>query len=441
MLGGELVLQLALILVNAVFACAEIALLSLNDGRLEKMAEGGNRAARRLLGLTREPAKFLATIQVGITLAGYLGSAFAADSFSGPLAAVFSAALAALGLGGKIPARALSTVAVVLITLILSFFTLVLGELVPKRVAMKKADVLAFGLASFLYGISRIFAPVVWLLTRATNGILRCLGVDPRSEEAEVTEEEIRLMIDLGNARGVIPSGEQEMIHNVFDFGGKTAGEVMTHRREVRLLRLEDDDAAWEREIIEGRHSLYPVCGKTSDDIAGILNARDYLCLRDRSRETALAQAVRPAQFVPTSAKADVLFHRMKKSRDHFAVVLDEHGGMMGIVTMSDLLEELVGDIAENEADAEAPAIVKRGAGIWQISGGAPLDKVARETGAPLPAADYDTFGGYVFTLLGRIPDDGETFDLEAEGLRISVVSVKDHRLERALVRRQGKKA
>jgi putative hemolysin len=327
---------------------------------------------------------------------------------------------------------------------VLSFFTLVFGELVPKRIAMNKAESLAFALSSLILFISKIFAPIVWLLTKTTNGILRIFGIDPNAQEDEVTEEEIRLLVDAGSEKGAIAEGEKEIIDNVFEFDDKTAEEVMTHRRDTIILWLDDDDAAWDKIIRETDHSRYPVCGENEDDVRGVLDARNYFelftaGLDDIKRGEVMAKAVEPPQLVPATIPTNVLFRKMKKRRNHFAVVIDEYGGMDGVVTMNDLLEELVGDIAENEADAEAPAIVTRAPGVWQISGGAPLDKVARETGAPLPAADYDTFGGYVFTLLGRIPDDGETFDIEAEGLRINVVSVKDHRLERALVRRQGK--
>jgi putative hemolysin len=424
-----LLFQLLLILINAVFASAEIALISLNDTKLEKLSLSGNKKAKRLLGLTKEPAKFLATIQVGITLAGFLGSAFAADNFSGLL----TGALIAAGL--KIPANTLNHISVIAITLILSFFTLVLGELLPKRLAMKKADALAFAMANLIIFISKAFAPVVWLLTKSTNGLLRLLGIDPHSEDSGVTEEEIRMMIDMGSARGIIGKGEKEILHNVFEFGDKTAGEVMTHRRDVVLLHLEDSDEDWEKTIIENRHSWYPVCGKNTDDITGALQARDYLCLKDRSRPAALIGAVRPVQFVPTSVKTDVLFRRMKKSRNHFAVALDEHGSLMGIVTMNDLLEELLGDLEDDiSAPLEQPLIINAGGEAWYISGAAPLERVARELDAGLPVDKHDTFAGFVFSLLGHIPEDGSKDEISALGLTIKIIDMKEHRLERALV-------
>jgi putative hemolysin len=426
-----LLLQLLLIAVNAFFACAEIALISLNENRLEKMSSSGNRQAKRILSLTRQPAKFLATIQVGITLAGFLGSAFAADNFSGRITHQL------ISMGAKIPAKTLSTISLVTITLILSFFTLVLGELLPKRIAMKKADALAFSFSGIILFVSKVFAPVVWLLSKSTNGLLRLIGISPDTDNEAVTEEEIRLMIDMGSAKGTIKDREKEILHNVFEFDNKTAGEVMTHRRDAVLLRLEDSDDEWEKTIVENRHSFFPVCGKNPDDIAGVLRSRDYFCLKDRSRKTVMEQAVRAAQFVPNSVRTDKLFGRMKKNRDHFAVVLDEHGGMMGIVTMQDLLEELVGSLDDDSSSPpEKPLIEKTGPGAWIVNGAISLDRAARELEVPLPVDHYDTFSGFVFSLLGRIPEDGSQTELEAEGLNIKILDIRERRLEKALVTR-----
>jgi putative hemolysin len=301
---------------------------------------------------------------------------------------------------------------------------------------MRKAESLAFALSPFIVFISKLLAPAVWFLTRSTNGLLRLFGIDPDAENEAVTEEEIRLLIEAGSARGSIASGEKEIINNVFEFDDITAEEVMTHRRDAAFLRLKDKDREWERIVLENRHSYYPVCGENIDDIRGVLCARDYLGLKDKSRSPVMANAVKPAQLVPNTVPANVLFRRMKSRRNHFAVVVDEYGSVDGIVTMNDLLEALVGDLADSEERAELPAIEKKGPGLWRINGGASLDKVAAETGAALPVESYDTFGGYVFTLLGRIPEDGEKPVLEDQGLSISVTKIKDRRLVSAIVRK-----
>ena len=432
----QLLLLLCLILISGFFSCAEIAIISLNKNKLEKMLEGNlktkaNRRAKRIRSLTAQPSRFLATIQVGSILAGFLASAFAASSISGRL----TLWLASLGMTHY--AAILATASVVIITIILTFFQIVLGELVPKRLAMKKADILAYPISGSIMLISKIFAPVVWLLTKTTNGILWLIGIKDEADDYAVTEEEIRLMIDVGSSRGTIKDGEKEILHNVFEFDNKTAGEVMTHRRDTVLLRLEENDNDWEKTISENSHSFFPVCDNCPDDIVGVLNARDYLCLSDRRRETVMAKAVCPAQFIPTSVRTNILFGRMKKNRNHFAVVLDEHGSMMGIITMKDLLEELVGNLDDDSSSPpERPLIQKTGPETWIINGAISLEKAAREMEVSLPVERYDTFAGFVFSLLGHIPEDGFRGELEESGLHITILDIKERRLEKAHVRR-----
>ena len=276
----QILLQILLIALNAVFASAEIAVISMHDTRLEKLAAEGNKKAIRLAALTSQPARFLATIQVAITLSGFLGSAFAADNFSDMLVDWLS------GLGTPIPVQTLDTIAVLLITLLLSYFTLVFGELVPKRVAMKHSEKLALGMASLISLISKLFAPLVWLLTGSTNGILRCMGIDPDSDDEAVTEEEIRMLVDAGSEKGVIDQEEQQLIQNVFEFDDLTVGEIATHRTEVVLLWMDEDAEQWEKTIFESRHSVYPLCNESVDDVVGILDVKDYFRLRIRRRKT-----------------------------------------------------------------------------------------------------------------------------------------------------------
>jgi len=239
----------------------------------------------------------------------------------------------------------------------------------------------------------------------------------------------------VGSARGSIKEGEKEILHNVFEFGNRSAGEVMTHRRDVVMLRLDESDDEWEKTVTGNRHSYFPVAGKNTDDIAGVLKSRDYLCLEDRRREIVMARAVKPAQFIPDTVRTDALFRRMKKNRNHFAVVLDERGGVMGVVTMKDLLEELVGNLDDDASvPEERPLIEKTGQGTWIVNGAVSLDRAAREMNLPLPVDRYDTFSGFTFSLLGRIPQDGSQEELEAEGLIIKIMEVRERRLEKALV-------
>jgi len=425
----QIILQLILIALNAVFACAEIAVISMNDNKLAIMTAQGDKRAIRLSRLTASPAGFLATIQVGITLAGFLGSAFAAGNFAGKLTKWL------ISIGTDLPAGTLNTISVIVITIILSYITLVLGELVPKRIAMRKAERLALAMSGLIDTISKIFAPVVWLLTVSTNGILRLCGIDPHARDEEVTEEEIRMMVDAGSEKGAIDPEEKEMIHNIFEFDDTTASDIMTHRTEVSILWDDESDEQWEKTIIGSRHSVYPICMDSPDDVIGVLYTKDYFRLKDKTRSNVMEHAVRPAYYVPEMVRADVLFRNMKNNRNHFAVVLDEYGGMSGIVTMNDLLEQLVGKLDDDIIRREPPALIENiDSATWLIQGTAPLDDVSVELGVKLPENEYDTFGGFVFGLLGTIPDDGSAPELEAYGMNIKVTNIHDHRIESAVV-------
>ncbi len=427
----QIILQIVLIFLNAVFASAEIAVISFNSNKLSQMAQKGDKRAKRLIKLTDPPAKFLATIQVAITLSGFLGSAFAADNFSEKLVSWASPKI-----GHIISEKALDSISVVLITIILSYFTLIFGELVPKRLAMKKTEKMALGISGMMGVCSKIFAPIVWVLTKSTNIVLRMFGVDPNAEDNEVTEEEIRLMVDAGTETGAIDFDEQQIITNVFEFDDITAGEIATHRTEISFLWLEETDEEWEEIIFSSRHSLYPICDESVDKIIGVLSTKEYFRLRDKSRENVMKEAVRPANFVPESVRADILFERMKKSRDHFAVVLDERGGMTGIVTINDLIEELVGDIDDEYEEHEDDIIKKIDSETWSIGGNADMEDVEEALGIKIDDDEYDTdtFGGFIFSVLGTIPNDGTQVEVQAQGLNIKVTDIQEHRVVRALV-------
>jgi len=435
---GQLLLQLALIFLNAVFACAEIAVLSVSEAKITKLEESGNRRAKKLRRLTEQPSKFLSTIQVAITLSGFLGSAFAADNFAARLVNWV------VSLGVEVDPETLQDISVIVITLILSYFTLILGELVPKRLAMKKSEQMALAMAPMLLGFAKLFTPIVWFLSVSTNLVLRVMGIDPNEEDEEVSEEGIRLMVDEGGQKGVIDEQEQKIIQNVFEFNDITVGEFATHRTDIHPLWLEDDDEEWENIIHDTRHSMYPVCGDSIDNVVGILSVKDYFRLKGAPREQIL-ESLRPAYYVPEGLHADVLMKQMKNTKNHFAVVLDEYGGLRGIVTMNDLLEQLVGDLTDNndEAEPEEPDIVKLDTpedddceGIWVIRGVAPLGEVAEELNVELPTEKYDTMGGYVFSNYGIVPEDGTEFDIELEPLHVRVTEIKDHRIMKMIVRR-----
>ena len=421
---GQLLLQIILIVFNAVFACAEIAVLSFNNAKLEKLSEEGNKRAIRLARLTCQPARFLATIQVAITLSGFLGSAFAAENFA-PLLTEWL-----IGLGVRIPVSTLNSISVVLITLILSYITLVFGELVPKRLAMKKAEALSLALSGLITFISKLFAPIVWLLTVSTNGLLRLLGIDPDAEDSEVSEEEIRMLVDSGSEKGVIDSEESEMIQNVFEFDDLTVGEIVTHRTEISFLWNDESIEEWDKTIKSTSYSFYPICEDSIDNIIGVLNAKVYLRLTDLSRENVMKEAVREVFFVPESMKADTLFRSMKKNRNNFAVVLDEYGGTHGIVTMSDLLVQIVGEFDDEDTEED---ILPAGENAWRINCRAEIEKLERLFDIEIDT-ESATVGGWVVEQFEDIPNEGSTLVYD-DSFSIEVTKTDNKRVQEVIVR------
>lgn len=422
-------LLLVLIFLNATFASAELAVISMNDAKLRKLAADGDKRAGKLVALTDQPARFLATIQVAITLAGLLQSAFAADNFAGPLVTVLVKA------GVPVSENILKNICIVIITLVLAYFNLVFGELVPKRIAMKKSESMALGMSGMLYFVAKAFAPLVWLLTASTNLVLRILGMNPEEEGDSVTEEEIRMMLAEGNEKGTIPAEENELIQNVFDFNDISIEEICTHRKETEMLFLSDDQEEWEKTICGSSHTFYPICGEDMDDVVGVLNTKIYFRLLDRSRESIMEQAVENAFFVPEGMKANVLFGKMQQGRNYFAVVIDEYGGTTGIVTLHDLIEALVGDLEEKEETPKPREIEPLPDGSWRIRGWADLEEVAEALDRRLPTDIYETFSGYICGMTGRVPEDGESFLWEGDGLQIQVQKVQGHMIQEALVR------
>lgn len=423
-----ILLQVLLIGLNAIFACAEIAVISMNDNKLAKMAAEGDKRAIKLSKLTEDSARFLATIQVAITLSGFLGSAFAAENFSDVIVDGL------VNLGVTIPRTVLDSIAVVVITIILSFFTLVFGELVPKQVAMRKAEPIALGLSGLITTISKIFKPIVSLLTASTNGVLRLFGIDPSEEPEEVSEEEIRMMVDVGSEKGAIDDEEREFIQNIFEFDDISADEIYTHRTDVDMLDISDGVDAWKEIIYTTRHSLYPICDGSADNIIGVLNTKEYFRLEDQSLENIMENAVRQPYFVPSSVKADILFKNMKQGRHSLAIVMDEYGGMDGIVTINDLVEQLVGELTVEENEIEELPIKKISDNTWEIQGTAFLEDISEELGINLSDEEYDTLNGLVFHELGSIPEDGSSIEIDVPGLHITSKNIVDHQLESATV-------
>ncbi|KAF5068744.1 hemolysin family protein [Anaerotignum sp.] len=426
MLIGPLILQVVLIAMNAVFASAEIAVISMNDAKMKRMAMEGDKRAERLIYLTDQPARFLATIQVAITLAGLLGSAFAAENFAGELAQFLKNS----GLDTSL--SFLRSLCVFLITLILAYFNLVFGELVPKRVAMKNSEKLALGMSGMLKLVSKLFAPLVWLLSASTNGMLRLIGIDPEDEEEVISEEEIFMMLDQGSEKGTIDLEESTFIRNVFAFDDIPVEQACTHRVDVVMLEIEDDMETWDTIILENRYTYFPICGEDSDDILGVLDTKSYFRMKEKSRELVMEQAVEKPYFVPETMKADALLRNMRKNRRHFALVLDEYGGLSGVITLRDLVQLLIGDMLN---DAEEEEIKCIGDDVWHIMGSASLEDVSDALKIPLPIDEYETYGGFIFSELGKIPEDGSQFTIVTYGMEILVKEVQNHRIGETVVR------
>ena len=430
----QLLLQVVLILLNAFFAAAEIAVVSLNGTKLRKLEEEGDKKAGKLLRLVEEPASFLSTIQVGITLAGFLGSAFAADNFSEYLV---KWVYVDLGFRG-IPEVALDTMAVVVITIILSYFTLIFGELVPKRIAMPLSLEVARVSSGVISGVAVIMKPIIWFLSFSTNTVLRILHMKTEAEEDSVTEEEIRMMVELGGEKGTIDQEEQEWIQNVFRFDDISVRDAMTREADVVSFSLEEGEEEILRTIRETGLSRYPVYDEDINDIAGILNARDYLLNRGCAEPKQMQELLREAYFVPDTIHADDLFRDMQTNKVHIAIVIDEYGQTAGIITMEDLLEEIVGNIYDEFDPDQVPEMVRLEENLWRVSGGVAMDELAEELAIDLPEdTDYDTVGGMIYSCLRTIPADGSQFDVQVNGLDIHVEAIEDQRIETALIRKR----
>lgn len=425
---GSLILLVVLIFLNAVFASAEIAVISMNDAKLSKMASDGDKRAVRLTALVNEPSRFLATIQVAITLAGLLSSAFAADKFAQPIVE------AIMKTGISVSQSLISNIAVIVITIILAYFNLVFGELVPKRIAMKKSEQMALGMSGLLYAVSKIFKPIVFILTASTNIILKMFRINPNEDEERVNEEEIRLLLSQGIEQGTIKNSESELIQNVFEFDDTALEQICTHRIDVISLNINDSVENWHNIIDANRLSYFPLYEDSPDNIVGVLDTKDYFRLDDKSKDSVIKNAVDTPFYVPEGMKANVLFAEMRNSRRYFAVIIDEYGGFSGIITLHDLLEALVGDMYEEEEPLPPADIQKVDDNSWCIYGCADLEDVSKMLDVDLPFNEFDTFNGYICSYLEQIPNDGESFELETDILVISVQNVLNHMIDSAIV-------
>ncbi|SCZ81765.1 hemolysin family protein [Acidaminobacter hydrogenoformans] len=432
----------ALILLNGFFSASEIALISLNDKKIQAMAEDGHLKAIKLRKILGSPSRFLATIQVGITTAGFLASAFAALYYTERLTATLKTTL-----GGALGSFSLSddfirNLAVILITLILSYFSLVLGELVPKRLASHNAESFAMAVIGPVTLLSKATYPFVRFLTLSSNFFVRLFGIDPHQENENVTEEEIRMMVDVGEEKGTIEIDEKEMINNIFEFNDKTVDDIMTHRMDIVSLPIEANLDETVALINEEKYSRIPVYEDTIDNIVGILFSKDIIQYLAGTYSTELSAdgftlqpLLRKPYFVPTSKHTDDLLRDFKVNKVHMAVIIDEYGGTAGIVTLEDLLEEIVGDISdEDDEDDLLQDITPLEDGSFLVEGLASLEDLESYFKVNLPTEEFKTVTGFIIGELGNIPEEGEHPTFDYEGLTFLVLEVDDKRVTKIRV-------
>ena len=422
------ILVLALIGVNAFFAMSEIAIISLNDAKLHHDAENGDKKAKTLCRLVSEPNNFLATIQVAITLAGLLSSAFAADKY-----ADFFTGLIMSATGGIIGEAAVHTIVLVILTMILSYVTLVFGELVPKRIAMHYPERIAYSIGGVLSFFYKVFRPFVGLLGASTNGILRLFGINPKEEPESATEENIRMMLDAGNEKGTIEESEKEMINNIFEFDDRTVGEVMTHRMDLTAVELSLPIAEAVDLAISDGYSRMPVYEDTIDNIKGIIYAKDLLALIGEKNfaQRKVSDFLRPVSFIPESNSCREAFFEFQQKKIQIAVVVDEYGGTAGIVSMEDLIESVMGNI-QDEYDDEEAEYSRIDEDNFDLEGTMLLDDVAEILNIEFPdELDYDTLGCFITDMLGRIPEESEHPVVTYQNVEFTVIRTEEHRIEK----------
>lgn len=428
----QIILLVILILLNAFFAMSEIAVVSLNDNKIKKMAEDGHKKAKKVIKLTSSSSSFLSTIQIGVTLAGFLASASASQAFVDRFGHFL---IEALGTFGNHNQGLINTVSLVIVTLIMSYFSLVFGELVPKRLALQNPEKVSFAVVGILLCVRTCLKPFVVILSLSTNLMLRILGIDPNEEPENVTEEEIRMMVDVGEEKGVIEESQKEMINNIFEFDDITAEDIMTHRTDILAVEVTDSLEEAAKIAIEEGFSRIPVYEDDLDNIVGLIYAKDLLPFTGKTypHEITVGEKMRSVYCVPESKKCGSLFKEMTEKHIQMAIVVDEYGGTAGLVTMEDLIESILGNI-QDEYDQEDEDIEQLSETIFTIDGITDIDEVSEKIGRSLPEGDYDTLGGMIMAQLGYIPTGDTQPTVEVNHTLFTVLTVEDRRIEKVRV-------
>lgn len=407
-----------------------MALVGLNDNKVRRMAADGDRKAQMLLNLISEPSRFLSTIQIGITLAGFLASAFAADFFAGPLAQFL------YEVGTPLELKVLDTASVVVITIFLSFITLVFGELVPKQLALQKAEPIANFAVRPLTFLFKICLPLVKLLTFTTNTVIRLFGVDPNAKNEEATEEEIRMMVDVGSERGTIQEEEKLMINNIFEFNDKMVSDIVTHRTDMVALPVDASLQETVERVNLEKYTRFPVYEGDFDNIIGIFHVKYLFQFMDQGNEKAfdLRNLIRKPYFVLETQSVDTLFSDMKKNNVHIAIVLDEYGGTEGLVTIEDVIEEIVGEISSEMDGPEEDEIKQLAENKYSVEGITNISKLEKILNVDLSVENFDTLNGFLISEIGYFPALEERPAIYYKNLLFEVSEVSENRIEKVVI-------
>lgn len=406
-----------LTLVNAFFSCTEMAVVSVNKNRMGMLAEKGNKKAKLILKLLEEPTNFLSTIQVAITLSGFFASASAATNFSFVVENWLNPF--------NIPYT--KEISLVLVTVVLSFFTLVFGELVPKRVALQRAESIALFSVKIVYLISKIVLPFIKLLSFSTNLVLKILGVNLENIEEKVSEEEIKSLIEVGQRHGVFNETEKEMITSVLSFDNKIAREIMIPRKNVYSINIDTPLTDYLDELLEEKHSRIPVYQGDKDNIVGILYLKDFIVEAHKNgfENVNISSIMKKPYFVLENKNIDVLFKEFQKRKIFMAILVDEYGSFVGIVTMEDIIEEVMGNI-QDVYDEEDPLLEKLSEYTYLVDGFYSLNDLNSKLGLKIDNDEFDTISGFVIDLIGRIPEENEKLQVNYKNLSFQILSVKE---------------
>lgn len=427
----QIIILIVLILLNAFFSLSEIAVITLNDKKIKKMANDGHTKAIKVLSLIENYGDFLATIQVGVTLSGFLTSASASKSFSDPI----SQSLSFL----NIPYEILDGISTFIVTIILSYFSLVLGELVPKKIAMQYSETVSFNVVNILIFTSKIFRPFIKLLSSSTNVIIKILGISPDANEKIVTEEEILMLVDAGEEKGIIEQRAKDMIENIFDFDNIVADEIMTHRTDIVAAENTMSIKEVMQISIKTGKSRIPIFEEDLDNIIGILHVKDILkfVAKENLKNISIKDIIRPVMFIPNSKRCDEIFNDFTSNKTQIAIVVDEYGGTEGLITMEDLVESILGSI-QDEYDQENEEIHRINDNTFTVDGTTPIDEIEETFKIKIPKGNYDTIAGFITSKLGKIPKKNSNEYISIENIKFIAYEVTERRISKVQVLRNS---